>query len=214
MITVYGRATSSNVQAVMWGIAELGLPYERLDYGHVFGGLDSPEFRALNPIGLIPVIRDGDLTVFESCAILRYLADRYGNAPFWPKDPVARAQIDKWAEWGKTAVCTAFTGPIFWSRVRTAAKDRDHAALSAAITNFESQLDILQGQLAKFNFVATDQFTLADIIIGHVLYRWFDIDIPRRDRPVVEAYYTRLKSRPAYGEHVVVSYQTLRAEGA
>ena len=82
----------------MWGIAELGLEYERLDYGHVYGGTDTPEFRAMNPNGLVPVIRDGGLTLFESCAILRYLGSRYGGAPFWPEDPVVRAPVDVWAE--------------------------------------------------------------------------------------------------------------------
>lgn len=96
MITVYGRATSSNVQLVMWGLAELGLACERLDYGHVHGGLDTPAFRALSPHGLVPVIRDGDLVIWESAAILRYLAGRYGSAPFWPAEPAARARIDMW----------------------------------------------------------------------------------------------------------------------
>ena len=79
MATIYGRATSSNVQAVMWGAAELGLAPERLDYGHVFGGTDTPEFRAMSPHGLVPVLKDGDLVVWESCAILRYLAAAYGD---------------------------------------------------------------------------------------------------------------------------------------
>jgi glutathione S-transferase len=215
MITVYGRATSSNVQAVMWGLGELGLSHERLDYGHSFGGLDSPEFRALNPHGLIPVIRDGDLTVWESCAILRYLAARYGDGgAFWPKDPAARAGVDMWAEWGKTLFCTEFTGPIFWARVRTAAKDRNEAALTAALARFEDRLNALGAQLDAHPFVCGADFTLADIVIGHVLFRWFDIDVPRQKRPRVEAYYRRLAERPAYREHVMIPYDSLRAEGA
>jgi len=215
MITIYGRATSSNVQAVMWGVGELGLEYERLDIGHIHGGNDTPEFLAMNPNGLVPVLRDGDLVMFESCAILRYLAARYGDGgAFWPADPGTRARIDMWAEWGKINFCTCFTGPIFWSRVRTAAKDRDAAALSRALAQFETRLDILEGQLAKQDHVAGPAFTLADIVVGHVLYRWFDIDVPRKPRPLVAAYYDRLKARPAYAEHVMVSYEPLRAEGA
>lgn len=214
MITIYGRATSSNVQAVMWGLAELGLKAERLDYGHVHGGLDTPEFRAMNPHGLVPVLRDGDLVMWESCAILRYLSARYGDGgAFWPADPAARARIDMWAEWGKLAALTAFTGPIFWSRVRTAAKDRDEAALTRAIGRFETCLDRVEEQLAGNDYLC-GPFTLADIPIGHVLYRWFDIDVPRKPRPVVEAWYDRLKARPSFAEHVMVSYDSLRAEGA
>lgn len=214
MITVYGRATSSNVQAVMWGIGELGLACERLDYGHTFGGTDTPEFLAMNPHGLVPVLRDGDLVVWESMAILRYLAARYGDGGvFWPADPADRARIDMWAEWGKLSFCSDFTGPIFWSRVRTAAQDRDEAALTRALARFETRLDRFEAQLGDKEYLC-GAFTLADIPFGHVLYRWFDIDVPRRPRPAVEDYYARLAARPAYAEHVMVSYDALRAEGA
>ena len=211
-IIVYGRATSSNVQAVMWALGELGLAHQRLDYGHTHGGLDTPEFRAIAPHRLIPVIRDGDLVVWESCAILRYLGAAYGSAPFWPDDPRDRARVDMWAEWGKTSFCTDFTGPIFWARVRTPAKNRDEAALRDTISHFETRLDRLEAQL-QGDYV-TGPFSLADIVIGHVLYRWFDIDIPRKPRPVIEAYYKRLTSRPAYRAHVMIPYDSLRAKGA
>lgn len=214
MITVYGRATSSNVQAVLWGLSELGQPFEQLDYGHVYGGLDSPEFRALNPHGRVPVVRDGDAVIWESCAILRYLGATYGAAPFWPADPAARACVDMWAEWGKIAFCAAFTAPIFWLRVRTAAKDRDEAALRRGLAVFDERLAILEDQLKGQKFVAGDDFTLADIVIGHVLYRYFDMDIPRQNRPIISEYYERLSARPAYRDHVMVSYASLRAEGA
>lgn len=211
MITVLGRATSSNVQAVMWGLAELGLPCERLDYGHAHGGTDTPEFRAMNPNGLVPVLRDGDLTLFESCAILRYLAGRYGGAPFWPEDPVARAPVDMWAEWGKTTFARDFTGPIFWAVVRTPPSRRDPAALERAMKVHDRNIAILEARLAGGPWVMGTDFTLADIVIGHVLYRYFTIEVARPDRPVLAAYYRRLTERPAYAEHVMVSYQPLRA---
>lgn len=215
MITVYGRTTSSNVQAVMWAIAELGLDYDRLDYGHNFGGLDTAEFLAMNPNGLVPVIKDGDLVIWESCAILRYLAQRYGDGgAFWPKEPELSAKVDMWAEWGKTSFCSDFTVPIFWARVRTAAKDRDEPALKAAIQLFEARLSILEGQLRQHDYVTGSGFSLADIVVGHVLYRWFDIDVPRLPRPLIEAYYKRLQTRAPFRDHVMVPYDVLRAEGA
>ena len=214
MITVYGRATSSNVQAVMWGVGELGLAFRRLDYGHVHGGLDTPAFRALNPHGLVPVVQDGDVVVWESCAILRYLAARYGDGgAFWPADPAARARVDMWAEWAKTTFLPDFTGPIFWARVRTPAAQRDEAALTRAVARFETRLDALEAQLGGQAYLC-GAFSLADIVAGHVLYRWFTIDVPRRPRPAVEAYYQRLTGRPAFREHVMVSYDSLRVEGA
>ena len=215
MLTIYGRATSSNVQLVMWAVAELGLDHERLNYGLSYGGTDTPEFRAMNPRGRVPVLKDGDLVVWESAAILRYLAARYGDGgAFWPADPAARARVDMWAEWGKIEMSQAFTVPIFWSRVRTAAADRDEAALTAALGRFEECLDLIDGQLGAGAFLLGDDLTAADIVVGHLLYRWFDIDVPRRPRPALEAYYQRLTERPAYREHVMVDYSVLRVPGA
>lgn len=210
MLTVYGRATSSNVQAVMWASAELGLAPERLDYGHVYGGTDSPEFRAMSPHGVVPVLRDGETVIWESCAILRYLAAEYGDGgAFWPSEPRARSAVDKWAEWGKVTFGAAFILPIFWARVRTAAHDRDEAALSGAVARFEGLLGILEAQLGEGPFVLGEAFTLADVVIGHVLYRWFEIDVPRAPRPVVEGYYRRLRDRPAFRTHVMVDFSPL-----
>jgi len=215
MITVFGRATSSNVQLVMWAAAELGLEVERLDYGHVYGGTDTDAFRAMNPRGLVPVLKDGDLVVWESAAILRYLAAEYGQAgAFWPEDARSRARVDMWAEWGKNELSQAFTVPIFWSRVRTPAAKRNEAALARAVEEFEGHLDLLAGQLEGRDFVTGLDFSVADIVIGHLLFRWFTIDVPRRARPVVEAYYQRLTGRAAYRDHVMVSYAPLQAEGA
>ena len=215
MLTIYGRANSSNVQLVMWAVAELGLAHERLDYGHIHGGVDTPEYRAMNPHGKVPTLRDGDLVIWESCAILRYIAAAYGDGgAFWPADPAARAQVDMWAEWGKNEMAQGFTAPIFWSRVRTAAADRDEAGLARAIAGFEALLAKLEGQLAGRAFVIGDRLTAADITIGHLLFRWFDIDVPRVPRPNVEAYYRRLTERQAYRDHVMVDYSVLRATGA
>ena len=211
MLTVFGRATSSNVQLVMWTVAELGLRFERLDHGHVHGGLDTPEYGAMNPHRHVPTLQDGDLVVWESCAILRYLAAQYGDGgAFWPSDPMARATVDMWAEWGKNELAQAFTVPIFWSRVRTAAALRDQAALDAAIAHFSSLLSALGDQLSENPFVCGPDLTAADITIGHLLFRWFSIDIERAPNPPVQEYYRRLTTRSAYRDHVMVDYEPLR----
>jgi glutathione S-transferase len=214
MITIYGRRTSSNVQPVIWALTELGVPHERLDYGHRFGGLDTPEYGAMNPNRRVPTLKEGDFVLWESAAILRYLANRFGGAPFWPDDPAARAHVDMWAEWGKATWTAAFIEPIFWARVRTAAADRDEAALARAVKRFTWLVRILEAQLAGRDYVTGDDFTLADIAIGTHLYRYFDIDIAREDSPAVSAYYARLCERPAYRDHVMVPYDDLKVPGA
>ena len=113
-----------------------------------------------------------------------------------------------------TTLAPAFTVPIFWSRVRTAAKDRDEAALAAAIPEYERRLRIADARLGEAKWMSGDEIGLADVIVGHLLYRYFDIDIPRDPPPRIHAYYERLCERPAYREHVMVSYEPLRAEGA
>jgi len=210
MYTVYGRATSSNVQALLWGLEELGPPYERLDYGETYGGLDTDAFRAMNPHGKIPVLTLGERALFETAAILRYLATLHGADAFWPRDPLDRAEIDAWAEWAKHDVAERFTGPVFWQVVRTPAARRDAAAIRTGLEALERELAIAEPRLAALPFLCGDAFTLADIQFGHVLYRYFDIDIPRADLPALRRYYTRLTDRPAYRKAVMVSYEVLR----
>ncbi|PZQ49666.1 MAG: glutathione S-transferase [Rhodovulum sulfidophilum] len=213
-ITVLGRATSMNVQAVLWGLAELGLDWERRDFGGRFGGTATPEFRAMNPNGLVPVMTDGAVTMFESGAILRYLAARHGAAPFWPADPVARAPVEMWAEWGKVTMQGHFAAPIFYPLYFVAAAERNVAAVEAAIRTFDADLAILEAQLGDRPYVTGDDFTLADIMVGQTLYRYFTIDIHREHRPVLSAYYGRLTDRPAYQRHVMVDYSSLKVAGA
>lgn len=210
MITVYGRATSSNVQIVMWAIGELGLEYERLDYGHSYGKTKTPEYLAMNPNGLVPTVRDGDLVLWESGAVLRYLAARYGAEPFWPADPARRAPLDMWAEWAKTTFGPALF-PIFQHLVRLPKAQRSEAALEAGVAGIAPVARILDARLGAGPWLAGEDFTFADIAAGTLLYRYYTFPFRRTETPNLDAYYERLKARPAYAEHAMVSYEPLRA---
>jgi glutathione S-transferase len=211
VLEIWGRKTSSNVQALMWCVGELELRYRRHDVGHKYGGNDTPEFLAMNPNGTVPVVRDDDgEPMWETGAVLRYLATMYGNASFWPNDLVRRTHVDKWAEWSKINVALNFTAPIFWRVVRTAPRERDAAAIASALRLFDESLAIAEVQLTRHAHLADDTFTVADIQFGHVLYRYFDIMINRTDHPALRRYYHRLTERPAFREHVMVSYEELR----
>ena len=206
MLTIWGRKTSSNVQALMWCVGELGLDYERYDIGHVYGGNDTPDFLAMNPNGTVPVLRDGaGPIIWETSAILRYLAARYGAADFWPSNPALRVGVDQWAEWAKVNVTLAFTGPVFWRVVRTAPSKQDRAAIHGALVKLGSLLAIAEAQLGQTSFLAGPSFSLADIQFGHVLFRYFDIDIARPYWPNIERYYRARCERPAFRKHVMVS---------
>lgn len=210
MLTVYGRATSSNVQALLWGLEELGLAYDRLDYGEVHGGLETPEFAALNPHRKIPVLVVDGTPLFETPAILRYLATAHGPDSFWPSGPLARAQVDMWAEWAKHSVAAAFTSPIFWHNTRTAPERRKPDLIRRNLDAFEAELAKAEPRLARHAYLCGDAFTLADIQFGHVLFRYFDTDLDRRNFPALSAYYAALCTRRAYRKTVMVSYDTLR----
>ncbi len=212
MLKVWGRKTSSNVQAVMWCIAELGLEHERIDAGLTYGVVDTPEYLAMNPNGMIPTIQDGgNPPLWESGAILRYLANSYADGPFWPADPIARADIDRWAEWSTLNFACNFSVPVFWRVVRTPPSKRDPEAIAAGLATLNRFLDIAEARLASSSYLVGDALTLADIQFGHLLFRYFDIDIERAEHPSVRRYYDRLTGRPEYKEHVMVSYDELRA---
>jgi glutathione S-transferase len=212
MLQVWGRKTSSNVQALMWAIGELGLPYKRFDVGQKYGGNTTPEFLSMNPNGTIPVLKDGDgEPLWETGAILRYLSNRYGVDPFWPTHLNARTKVDMWAEWSKINIAQGFTMPIFWSVVRTLPERQDKPAIAAAIAMLTKKLEIAEVQLASRSYIASDVFTLADIQFGHILFRYFDIAIKRPTLPSLRKYYERLTERAAFREHVMVSYDELRA---
>ena len=190
MLKVWERKTSFNVQVVMWCIGELGLPYQRIDIGHKYGGNPTPEFLAMNPNGLVPVLRDDDSQpLFESAAIVRYLADRYGDDAFWPRELLARAAVDIWAKWAKTSVYVAFIRPVFWPVFIAAPEDRDEQAIAGALDNLAKLLKIAGDRLAQHDYLAGDRLTVADIIFGMLLYRYYTLEIARPTLPALEKYY-------------------------
>src|SRR5664279_607046 len=210
MLTVWGRRSSFNVQKVMWLIGELGLAQEHIDAGGKFGGLDTPWFLAMNPHGRVPVIREDDAIVWESHAILRYLAARHGEENFWSPDPATRAGIDGWMDWTQTSLQPDFLEGVFWGFFRTPEDKRNwpaiRASLSRCVRHFEKLDRLLQGRA----FLLGDTLTLADITAGTSLYRYFELEIERPKLAQVERWYHRLRERPPFREHVMIPFEELR----
>ena len=202
MLKIYGRLTSVNVQKVVWCADELGLTYERVEAGGKYGVVSTPEYRAMNPNGLIPVIDDDGFVLWESNAIVRYLAGRYGEGTLWPADAHTRADADRWMDWQATSFNPAFR-PAFIQLVRTPVAQRDAAVVEQSRVGVEKRLAILDAHLASHAFVAGAAFTMGDIPLGCSVDRWFKMPIPRETHPNVERWYQALRGRA--GAQQVVS---------
>jgi glutathione S-transferase len=210
MLTIWGRRSSFNLQKVTWLVGELGIEHQHIEAGGQFGGLDTPEFRAMNPHGRVPVIDDGGIVVWESHAILRYLAARYGQGNFWSDDPAERSHFDGWMDWSQTALQPDFLVGVFWGFYRTPEAQRDLPAIQKSIDRCAQHFQLLDRLLAGRKFMLSDNLSLADIPIGTHLYRYFNLEIERPSLPKVEAWYRCLQDRPAYRAHVMVPFSELR----
>lgn len=203
MRRVLGRANSSNVMKVLWMLDELGLPFQREDYGGAFGRTQTPEYRALNPNGVVPTLVEGDFVLWESNAILRYLAAGHAaGTPMWPDSLHARASIDRWMDWQQTALGPPMT-TVFWGLVRTAPEKRDMAAITAAAERLGTLYGMLEPVVAREGYVGGADLTPADIAIGVHAFRYFSFEgIARPELPVVRAWFGRLRGRPAFRTHI------------
>ena len=199
MITVLGRRNSANVQKVMWTLGELDLPYVRENVGGSFGYPDA----YANPNQVVPSMVDGDLTVWESNACVRYLARTYGEGSLWPRDPAILAQADMWMEWQRSDISMHFF-TMFQALVRGLPSTPEKIEKMAA--GCGQCFVQLNAQLAGNHYICRDDLTMADIAIGVMMFRYFTLPIERPELPHVEAWYARLCERPAYAKHVMIDY--------
>lgn len=214
MLKVWGRKTSVNVQKVMWAVAEVGQPHERIDAGGAFGRTDTPEYAAMNPNRLVPVLDDDGFTLWESNAIVRYVADRHGRGSLSPTDLQARARADQWMEWANTSLYADIISTIFWGLIRTPAADRNNDAIRTSVKRAGEKLGVLDAHLAGRAYILGDTLTMADLPAGSLMYRYFTLPIERPKLANVEAWVKRLEQRPAYHDHVCIDYSSLKVAGA
>jgi len=194
MLRIWGRVSSVNVQKVVWCCDELGLAYERVDCGGKFGLNDTPAYLAMNPNGLVPVIDEDGFILYESNAIVRYLAAR--DPRLFPQEPRRRADVDRWMEWQSTGFTPAQT-QAFWMLIRTPEPQRDMAAVEASRVKSEKHAAVLDRHLAGHRYLTGDTFTAADIVVGCAAHRWLNLPLARQPRPHLERWYGELKARPA-----------------
>jgi glutathione S-transferase len=193
---------SGNVKKVLVVAEELNIPYERIDAGMQFGVVDTPEYRKLNPNGRVPTIEDGDYVLWESHAICRYLAMKYGGEAIYPTDPAARASVDRWLDWVLSTVVPADV-PVFWGTIRTPPEKRDQAAIAANAKKLADIFQILEARLAGRQYVDGERVTLADLVLGIFVYRYFKNPfIERPTQPNLAAWCERMRLRASYKKYV------------
>lgn len=206
--TLWGRASSVNVQKVMWALAECEIAHQRIDAGGKYGHTNTPEFAAMNPLRRVPVWQEDGLTVWESHAILRHLA-RGPAAALWPETRVDQALTEQWIEFATTTLLPPLIG-VFFQTVRLPLGERSAIALEKHRQALDAAMSILDARLQQSTWLAGPDLGLADIAVGTPMYRYFTMEIPRPDRAAVSDWYGRLTARPAYRDTVMTSYEELR----
>ncbi len=208
-LTLWGRRSAFNVQKVLWALGELELGYDHHEVGGSAGGLDSPEFLALNPRGRIPVLVDDGVVLWESHAILRYLGAQYASDAIWPNSPVSRAAIEPWMDWAQTTLQPDFMR-LFWGFHRTPVERRDAARIGSAIEACDAHFRLLDAHLAQNSYLGGSAFSLADVPAGTTLYRYFEMGADVARPPHVMAWYARLSERRAFRTHIMTDFEALR----
>ncbi|HEY3178053.1 MAG TPA: glutathione S-transferase family protein [Casimicrobiaceae bacterium] len=201
MLKILGRKTSSNVQKVLWCCSELGIPFEREDVGGPFGRNNTPEYRALNPNGLVPTIDDDGFILWESNAIVRYLCAKHGVGSLWPTEVARRADADRWMDWQQTTLAPPM-GILFRGLLKQPPDVIDAEQMNGAMQKAAEAFRILDTQLARHSFVAGDALTMGDIALGNAAHRWFTLPRERPEMLHVGEWYARLNTRPAYRQHI------------
>ena len=201
MIMVWGRANSTNVIKVLWLCEELALRFDRKDVGGPFGGLQTPEFLALNPNGVIPVVEDDGVVVWESHSILRFLAQRYDSGALYPVEPVTRSHVERWLDWHISTLAPALN-PVFIALYRTPTEKRDETALNMMIERLSAAMLRLDSHLSAQPFIAGSSFSIADIAFGNSVWRWFAFPFDKPRLAHLEQWQARLSDRPGFRKYV------------
>lgn len=201
MLRILGRVTSINARKVLWLADEMGLAYEREDWGMPLRDPKVPEFLALNPNGLVPVLIDEDFVLWESPAIMAYFAAKYGPTPLAPEEPRARALCDQWLSWQGTELAGGW-GYAVMALARKVPGYDDEAKISESLERWTAKMRILEAQLAKTAFLAGEAMTMADIAIGLAVHRWFRVDRELEPMPHAGAYLERLRGESRGGQYL------------
>lgn len=205
MLRVLGRASSINVRKVLWTCAEIGLPVQREDWGAGHRPTSDPAFSALNPHRLVPVVvapgdaAGPDFVLWESNTICRWLAAEHARSDLLPASPRPRALVERWMDWQATELNASWRHAFMALVRRHPDFAADAAATAASADAWNRQMGVLDAWLGHgAPWVAGDDFTLADVVLGLSVQRWRRTPIEHADLPAVRAYLDRVAARPAF----------------
>ena len=196
MLHIWGRLSSINVRKVVWAASEVGGPVQRTDAGGSFGLVQTPGYLHLNPHALVPVLQDGDTTLWESNVIVRYLAARFPESGLLPGSLAQRFEAEQWMDWQQTSTNPAGRD-AFLHLVRLPPEQRKPQRVQQSVAATEPLLSLLDQRLAQREFVLGDQFSMADIPLGCEVHRWFALPLSRPSWPHLERWFAQLQARPA-----------------
>ena len=200
MLKIWGRVNSVNVKKALWAAEELGLQYERIDAGMQFGVVKTPEYMAMNPNSVVPTIEDDGFVLWESHSIVRYLCAKHSMGKLCPSGLQARADAERWMDWAFT-----FQGAmraVFWGLIRTPPEKRDPKAIEEGRLASIRLAEILNSHLEENTYVAGSAFTMGDIPVGCEVQRYMRVPVERPKLPALEAWFERLRQRPAFTKYV------------
>ena len=198
MLKIYGYPESINVRKVLWACEELDLPFERIDWGGRFASVSEPTFRALNPVGMVPVIDDSGTVVWESNVIVRYLASTRRRTDLLPTEPASRAHVEQWMDWQVSDFNNSWR-VILQGLVRRNPEFENEAAIEKSAAQFSGMVGVIDGVLGRTGaYIAGSQFTVADICIGLSIHRWRSIPWKWPTYANVDRYYERLLQRRGF----------------
>ena len=195
MLRIWGRMSSINVRKVVWAVQELGLTMQRTDAGGQFGIVREPEFLAKNPNAMVPLLEDGDVTLWESNVIVRFLCAKYSPGNFYPEALGERFRAEQWMDWQQTTLNPAGRH-AFIQLVRVAPEQRRQDWIDASNAETEPLMTLLDAHLGQHAYMAGERFTMADIPVACEVHRWTNLPQPRLPRPNIERWHQGLLARP------------------